>query len=419
LRQVWTNAAASTRADWGIVPADERWSAINRLVRNEWSEVAAREGGELRLRLGQRGEGFDVPPIAGNSTPRSAEDRKVRRGSFVDTAPSPREPSLMADLAIGAVVTLAIAVGALAIWRVPHWQEQSWRDRGITSEEKLAELVVQARTGMIQAFGGLALIATLALSAYQVSEARRSTNENLRLADKNLRLAQQGQVSERFARAIEELGATSANGDPAIDVRTGALFLLRRIGLDATLHAEPAYRVVAAYIRNHYKEPDIPTDGCKAFNAPASDVSTALVFILPKLADYLLPKDPSGRKLGKMTGLRGATMRGLALDNLVLTDFDLTGIKLPYANLGNLDARNSILRSARFTRACLQRAKFQGADISGADFSGACLEGADFSDVTVSLFTKFDNARLHGATFDPGILGTTLSENLLRDAPCR
>jgi hypothetical protein len=373
-------------------------------------------------------DGFDVPPIAGNSSPRRAEDRKVRRGSFVDTAPLPRESSLMADLAIGAVVTLAIAIGALAIWLVPHWQERSWRDAGITSEEKLAELVVQARTGMIQAFGGLALIATLAVSAYQVSEARRSTNENLRLADENLRLSEQGQVSERFARAIEELGATNAIGDPAIDVRTGALFSLRRIGLDAPLHAEPAFRVVASYIRNHYKEPDLPADGCKAFNTPASDVSTALVFILPQLAEHLL-EDLSVRKLGKMTGLGGATMRGLALDNLVLTDFDLTGIKLPYANLGNLDARDSILRSARFMRACLQRANFHGADIrnadfsganiSGADFSGACLEGADFSDVTVDIYTSFDDARLNEATFDPGILGNTRSKNLLRDAPCR
>ena len=336
----------------------------------------------------------------------------------------------MADLAIGAVVILAIAVvGVLAIWRVPHWQEESWRRAGIKSEEKLAELVVQARTGMIQAFGGLALIATLAVSAYQVSEARRTTNENLRIAAKNLSLAQQGQVSERFARAIEELGATNAKGDPAIDVRTGALFALRRIGRDSKVHAEPAYRVVAAYIRNHYKEPDISTDGCKAFRTPASDVSTALVFILPELADYVLRKDPSGRKLGKMNGLGGATMRGLALDNLVLTDFDLTGIKLPYANLVNLDASNAILRSARFKRACLQGADFRGADIrnsvfyganiSGADFSGACLEGADFRDVTVTIYTTFDDAFLHGATFDPGILGSTFSENLLRDAPCR
>lgn len=317
-------------------------------------------------------------------------------------------------VAIALFVTLAIGGGVLIIWFVPHWQARNWRRSGITSEEKLAELAGQARTSIVQAFGGLALIATLAVTAYQVSEARRSSNENLRLANRNLHLAQQGQVSERFARAIEDLGATNAKGDPAIDVRTGALFSLRRIGLDSSVLAEPAFRVVAAYVRNHYETWRDPTDGCKTFHAPASDVGTALAFVLPPLAEKL-HQDPSRRKLGKINGLSGAALRGLFLDQLDLRDFDLTEIKLRYANLDHLDARNSILQFARFSRACLRDANFQGADVRGADFSDACLAGADFRGALVSLFTKFDRARVPGAKFDQGVLGSTLPKDVTRN----
>jgi uncharacterized protein YjbI with pentapeptide repeats len=327
---------------------------------------------------------------------------------------------MMAGLAIGAAVTLVvffaglalwlvsaallIVFAGLAIWRVPHWQARGWRHAKI-GEEKQAELVVQARTSMIQAFGGLALIATLAITGYQVSETRRSSSENLSLAAR-------GQVSERFSRAVEDLGATNAKGDAAIDIRTGALFALRGIGLDSTLHTEPAFRVAAHYVRNHYTAPKDLPDSCKARKRAAPDIATALTYVLPRLAtklvDEKLPEDPKERESGKMGGLNDTEMRGLVLDKLVLINFDLKNIDLRAARLTKLDAHGSILNSAFFTRACLPGANFRGARLQGANFEGANLKNANFQGADVhdadfsgaSLqYANFRGANVEGADF--------------------
>ena len=57
-------------------------------------------------------------------------------------------------------------------------------------------------------------------------------------------------MSERFSRAVEQLGATDDKGRPATAVRTGALFSLMRIGIDSELYTQPALLVVASYVRD-------------------------------------------------------------------------------------------------------------------------------------------------------------------------
>ena len=131
----------------------------------------------------------------------------------------------MKDLAVIAGVLFALVLVGLAIWLIPRWQVQRWRRAGISNEEKLAELGVQARSSITQALGGLALIITIAISAYQVNnaresadnaleETRKSSEKNLGVALENLALARQGQVSERFSRAVEQLGETTRAESP-------------------------------------------------------------------------------------------------------------------------------------------------------------------------------------------------------------
>lgn len=296
-------------------------------------------------------------------------------------------------MAIVAAVLFAIVAAGLVIWLVPRRQVQRWRRAGISGEEKLAELGVQARSNITQALGGMALIVTLAITAYQVTETRRSADETQRSADNNLRLAEQGQVSERFSRAVEQLGATNADKSAAIDVRTGALFSLMRIGLDSKTNAQPAFLVAATYVRNNYRPPRKPRPhGCKGFHPPRPDIATALTFVLPAVAEKLLEDT---RDL-TLRGLRGTDLDGLALDGLVLNRFNLTGIKLRDASLVDADFRDSKLSFARFDRACLRRADFRDADLTGSWFRRASLDGADFR-----------GAHLNGARFTEGAVNLT------------
>ena len=283
----------------------------------------------------------------------------------------------MTNLAIIAAVVGALVVVGLAIWLIPRWQVDRWRRAGISDEVKLAELGVQARSSITQALGGLALIVTIGFTAFQVNESRRAADAGQQNAARNFALAQRGQVSERFSRAVEQLGATDENNNPDPAVRTGALFSLMRIGIDSPVHTQPALLVVATYVRR-FKKPKpakLRPNGCDAdfnFTQAQPDIANALRFVLYRIAAKL--KDKS-----EFLGLRGANLNGLALDGLILSGFDLTRIKLGHASLVRADFHEANLRQANFERTCLTDADFRGASLEGAVFRGATLDGAKFT----------------------------------------
>ena len=282
----------------------------------------------------------------------------------------------MTNLEIVATVVLAMIAVGLAIWLIPRWQVDRWRRAGISNEEKLAELSVQARSSITQALGGLALIVTIAITAFQVTDARRAADAGQQSADRNFVLAQRGQVSERFSRAVEQLSATDENRNPDTAVRTGALFALMRIGIDSPEHTQPALLVAATYVRRFKKPAKLRPNGCNAdydFTQSQPDIANALRFVLYRIAAKL-----KNRK--EFLGLRGANLNGLALDGLNLRGFDLTRIKLGHASLLRADFRDATLRQANFEQACLTSADFRGASLEGAVFRGATLEGAKFTE---------------------------------------
>ena len=280
----------------------------------------------------------------------------------------------MTNLEIVAAVASAMVAVGLAIWLIPRWQVHRWRRAGIGDEEKLAELGVQARSSITQAFGGLALVVTLAITAFQANETRRTADKTQANVNKSFRLAEQGQVSERFSRAVEQLGATSADRKPATDVRTGALFSLMRIGIDSEANRQPALLVVAAYATGNFVKPPSgrQVHECRAdFRRQPKDVVTALRFVLHKIAAKLKNQD--------RLGLRGAKLNGLAVDGLILNRFDLTGVEFRAASLRRAQFRDARLAFAQFNRACLDGADFREATLVGATFAGASLKRAKFT----------------------------------------
>jgi hypothetical protein len=276
------------------------------------------------------------------------------------------------NLAIIVAVLCALALGGLAIWLIPRWQVNRWRRAGISDEEKLAELGVQARSSITQALGGVALIVTIAITAFQVNEARRTADETQQTAAEGLRLAEQGQLAERFGKAVDQLGANIPGTDlPATDVRMGALFSLMRIGVDSKTYKQAPLVVVATYVTSNYQPPKARPHGCKAVFRTRPDLVVALKFILPRIAAGLDNRD--------LLGFRGALLDGLAIDGLNFNRYNLTNIKFRNASLVGAHFRNAKLPHARFNHACLRGADFRGAALQGANFRGAVLKGAKFT----------------------------------------
>jgi hypothetical protein len=139
------------------------------------------------------------------------------------------------------------------------------------------------RTTLPQGLGGLAVVVGAFYTYRQLQTGRRQ-----------LDIAQQGQVTERFTRAIDQLG----NGN--LDVRLGGIYALERIARDSPDDAPVIGEVLTAYIRTHAPwPPSLP--GQYLATAPIDDVPELQVRRAPSKSRYAanvricLPTEPAFR----------------------------------------------------------------------------------------------------------------------------
>src|SRR5215471_21690303 len=71
---------------------------------------------------------------------------------------------------------------------------------------------------------------------------------NVRNTNKTTALALQGQVTDRYSKAIEQLGSEK------LDVRIGGIYALERIARDSVRDHPTVMEVLAAFIRDHSHE---------------------------------------------------------------------------------------------------------------------------------------------------------------------
>jgi uncharacterized protein YjbI with pentapeptide repeats len=214
---------------------------------------------------------------------------------------------------------------------------------------------------------------------------------------RNFSLSREGQVTDRYTRAIEQLGSYT------IDVTIGGIYALERIAHDSPRDHPTVMEVLAACIREHSgeqwprasKEPGAE----RPERATRPDVQAAITVIGRRDVAHdsrqidLTKVNLTAANLGGAylvdANLLGANFSraflahaNLARATLVGADFtktDLTGANLTGANLPGSKLSGAYMPSANFSVAHLQRADLTRADLPGAVFSGAHLRGADLS----------------------------------------
>ncbi|WP_445528845.1 hypothetical protein [Streptomyces cyslabdanicus] len=108
--------------------------------------------------------------------------------------------------------------------------------------------VNNVRTTLLQAIGG----AVVLFGAY-------ATWRQLRVSQDGLHATREGHVTDRFSRAVEQLG-----GDK-LDVRIGGIYALWRIADYSDRDHEAVVSIMAAYLRTHLPWPPLEPE------APAAD----------------------------------------------------------------------------------------------------------------------------------------------------
>jgi hypothetical protein len=243
--------------------------------------------------------------------------------------------------------------------------------------------VQDLRTSILQGLGGLAVLAGAVVAALTLRETSRQNRAVLELQ-------RRGQVTERFTRAIDQLGQ---RGDDKLDVRLGAIYALEQIARDSTELHWPIMEVLTAYLREHGSstdqsfDPRFPIDQPydPRFRIPSDHQAIATV-----IGRRRAEQDPGDQRLNlrgvdlRAADLRWAQLRGALLLESLLMRANFEGAHLEQALLMGAHLERANLQGAHLEEANLQQAFLNAAWMGGVHLEGTISMGANLDGAVVS-----------------------------------
>ena len=243
-----------------------------------------------------------------------------------------------------------------------------------------------------------------------------AANRNAEAANKNAETANQKQITERFSKAIEQLGSDKP------EVILGGIYTLERIARDSEPDQWTIMEVLTAFVRQNApiieeNESQSSEDQEKLLKLRISIRACLTVIAERKHPDLenkrldLTKVNISGFNLVqfKLKGFNftGADLTEANLFGADLTEANLRGADLTLANLTLADLTLADLTEANLTEANLTLANLTGAVLTEANLFGANLTGAYRLEpdwITKVLLTEADlkGAILTGATMPDG-----------------
>jgi hypothetical protein len=277
----------------------------------------------------------------------------------------------------------AAVLGLAVVWAlfVPLADWLARQDVGSAGGPLHETAVDNARGGLLTLSAGLVAVAALGFTALNFTLLRRNSEQADQWQRRTHELTEQGQVTDRYTKAIEQLGSDK------LDVRIGRIYALERIARDSARDHPAVMEVLTAFVREHSKEqwppPDPGGQARQRFTRP--DVEAALTVIgrrdqerdirrIDLASANLTHADLAGAHLD------GAYLAGASLDEADLHDAFLAGAELGGADLTGALLDCAHLNGADFTGSFLIGAVLSGADLTDADFTGADLPQADFTE---------------------------------------
>jgi uncharacterized protein YjbI with pentapeptide repeats len=314
-------------------------------------------------------------------------------------------PKKMPLLLWGSAVLVILL--AVAVWKVPQWQASSLR---FESPKERVEFENSSRDTLLKAaqtLGGLGFILTVYFTW------------------RNLQVTYDKQVTERFSRAVEQLGSD------IIEVRLGGIYSLERVAKDSPNDRLVIMEVLTSFIQEKSPLPQKKDSQQKKRQsivefilaeqmlAPtkerepekvATDIQAALTVIRRR--------DASNSSKDETIDLSNANLSGANLNKADLSESNLSGailsgVNLSEANLSKVNLSGAILSGVNFNKAILIEANFSGANLSKAilsraNLSGANLRGANLSEAILDGAKFLNRANLYRADLNGADLGAAI-----------
>jgi hypothetical protein len=258
-------------------------------------------------------------------------------------------------------VSIALIVAIFAVWKIPQRQlaplkAKIQREKNslqpqdrLKLEHDARKLENDARTALMQAIGGLALL----IGLYFTAKTWQTTRE--------------GQITDRFTKAINQLGEA---GPERLAMRLGGIYALERIARDSERDHWPIMEILTAYVREHapWKEEE---QRSQPMLAP--DIQAILTVLGRRTRTYRKGEDH--RLDLARTDLCAARLAGTHLEGVYLADTHLERALLTGAHLEDAFLMYTHLEGALLMGAHLKSAYLKGTYLEGADLMGANLKG--------------------------------------------
>jgi uncharacterized protein YjbI with pentapeptide repeats len=311
----------------------------------------------------------------------------------------------------GLVPVAALLLAAVfAVWFVIEWVPPRLAP-GPPSRARSIELQ-SIRAALLQALGGLALLGGLYYTA------------------RNLRSSREAQITDRYSRAISQLG------DENQSIRIGAILALERISRDSPIDYLPVLHLLVSYLREHASLRSTSYEGLPAdlqaviavlarrSHIRLEDLRLDLSHLRLPNADFVFGNmshvdfthSEMPRSFFREANLKEAIFFGTSVPSSTFVMADMREAFLPQADLSGCFFRGARLDEANFTEANLTQAhldavyepdgrirlpapSLEGAGLEDANLTGAVLSGADLRSVE-----GLTEEQLKGAILDARVL---------------
>jgi uncharacterized protein YjbI with pentapeptide repeats len=265
---------------------------------------------------------------------------------------------------------LAIAflgAGVLLLGPVARWLASVEGFRGLSGAQRLGA-VNNARGSLLQFLAGAAAFGALLYTA-----------RNYLISRQTYDLAERGQITDRFTKAVEQLSSN------AIEIRIGGIYALERIARDSALDHQMVIDVLCAYVRGHAtKSAPYPTDDKGNVVVPGDLQMVMQVLGRRNAANDEMPLD-----------LRGVRLTGVELYDADLSDCFMPNADLSRCSFHRVSLKNSRLMYSDFDNAHLVDVDFANSLLIKTSFKEACLYSVNFSGSDLSNYSSFSSAELH------------------------
>jgi hypothetical protein len=261
-------------------------------------------------------------------------------------SPSPEKRSVVRS---GAVVHVFVLVGGIALYLllglVLWWALNRYIDpQTPTQKRDVVQILALIMAGVAGAVGIYFTWRGQGITQEGQQISRENIEATRQTAAEQLRLTREGQFTERFPRALDQIGATDDSGSVRLEIRLGAIYEFEQIARLSRDHHWPIIEILTTYIRNNASRRAY-VEAFEEPGSPQADIQAILTVI----------------------GRRSVYHRDV--------------------ELAPIDLRDTVLRRA---------------DLLEADLQGANLQGANLRKAQVTNEQLADMGSLQGATMPDG-----------------